>query len=1085
MSGLAYGLGLVFGNAFAYLITDNIITIVPEQDALSDINILLAGLLLAFISAGLAGGIGGFIGGWSLPAVDRSNGRWGYGWQSALCLALTYATFLFMAALLVSLLSFYAVAEVPPSDFAILFMAIGALSGAVSGLLLGLLTVGWRRTAFVTLAALIGFGLGGSGLGLGLRASLMSVKQGHLDGSQFLPLLLGIGSLGLLGGGTLGIIYNYLAGRPLEARPSTRARRRLLWTYGATIVFLLVVWLTIHPLLAQLRAVLTVREAGLASQLASDTIGTHWSESTLTAPAGEQTRQVEIASSGNQIVLAWAQQTAVSSTLVFQRGFWHDDSQAAEWVESHPVFHGGTAATAPRIALDGSGHLHLVWRVDSDVLYSRCQSEGCLEPVALSDETQAVCAGGQLEDAIIQEQSPALAIGPGDELLIVWHGAGGMLYYALGPASGPPSAGETGCILADGPDSPTQLQLAAGMDGQFSLVYANHQANDIRQLWYTDQVWQTEAQVVGQGDWPQVTADDQGQIHLAWCGEDARLRHWHAGTVTSLADPPCLNRPELVLDSDGRLHLIWYSDQVTKSTGSVTQQPLLYEAIQAADGWTEAAIVTHLSRPIQPTATNGDSGVLHLAWPDDRLGQPGVHLASQVQYHCDDRPLPRLAQIAHDVAYQNQYRPLDDLIPYCRNRYDRILVTPGPDPAFSPTPPTRNGGFDGLAELITAANYEVLISTMDYDEDEDGDSPGSIIAKAVADLYQHLAENPARYPRGVTVRILLGNPPRVGTPKFRSQLWNLITDLREAGVPEMVNSDLGWRLEVANYEGAWPHSHAKILVVDGKTVVAAGFNMQYTHFPQTHLSGLGDGTVDAALQISGPVAQDGRLAFDELWTGAAMRHCRDFFPPHRLWQLTCDDRPAVSDHVPEVMRYYLPGGESTAFSMLRTAAYDEADQQVITALSEAQSQIDIMHVQFSLPLVCNLNLLFDVCTTRHALPYMHSILDVAEQNETQVRLLVKLKPLKGIESMLAVDVLQAEVEARGLSDRVEIRPFPGPVHAKTTLIDDELLIIGSQNYHWSAYGHKQGLAEYSLGVSDPQAVADFQRMFEFYWAKAN
>jgi hypothetical protein len=118
------------------------------------------------------------------------------------------------------------------------------------------------------------------------------------------------------------------------------------------------------------------------------------------------------------------------------------------------------------------------------------------------------------------------------------------------------------------------------------------------------------------------------------------------------------------------------------------------------------------------------------------------------------------------------------------------------------------------------------------------------------------------------------------------------------------------------------------------------------------------------------------------------------------------------------------------------------------------------------------------------MPYMQSILDAVEQNEANVRLLIDLEPIKGIENTLALGELQAEVKARGLNDRVEIRPFPGPVHAKVTLIDDQFLIVGSHNFHWSAFGEGQGLAEYSLSVTDPQAILDFGRFFEYHWERA-
>ena len=49
------------------------------------------------------------------------------------------------------------------------------------------------------------------------------------------------------------------------------------------------------------------------------------------------------------------------------------------------------------------------------------------------------------------------------------------------------------------------------------------------------------------------------------------------------------------------------------------------------------------------------------------------------------------------------------------------------------------------------------------------------------------------------------------------------------------------------------------------------------------------------------------------------------------------------------------------------------------------------------------------------------------------------------------------------------------------LVDDQMLIVGSQNLHYSAFGTGGGLTEFNLAVEDPQAVADFQALFEHVW----
>lgn len=70
----------------------------------------------------------------------------------------------------------------------------------------------------------------------------------------------------------------------------------------------------------------------------------------------------------------------------------------------------------------------------------------------------------------------------------------------------------------------------------------------------------------------------------------------------------------------------------------------------------------------------------------------------------------------------------------------------------------------------------------------------------------------------------------------------------------------------------------------------------------------------------------------------------------------------------------------------------------------------------------------------------------------------------------------------GLEDQVEVRFYNGSLHPKVTLIDDELLIVGSQNLPYSAFHETWGLTEHSIGTEDEQAIADFKRIFEVEWA---
>jgi hypothetical protein len=92
---------------------------------------------------------------------------------------------------------------------------------------------------------------------------------------------------------------------------------------------------------------------------------------------------------------------------------------------------------------------------------------------------------------------------------------------------------------------------------------------------------------------------------------------------------------------------------------------------------------------------------------------------------------------------------------YCGNLYDVdgfIALPPGQD------------AFERFQDLAETAKYEVDFVTMGWDPAEDdnpntinNDSPGETFLRGVKVLYDAVHANPANFPGGVRVRILLGS----------------------------------------------------------------------------------------------------------------------------------------------------------------------------------------------------------------------------------------------------------------------------------------------------------------------------------------
>jgi len=264
------------------------------------------------------------------------------------------------------------------------------------------------------------------------------------------------------------------------------------------------------------------------------------------------------------------------------------------------------------------------------------------------------------------------------------------------------------------------------------------------------------------------------------------------------------------------------------------------------------------------------------------------------------------------------------------------------------------------------------------------------------------------------------------------------------------------------------------------------FNYNYIHFTKDHPSGEGDDLFDLGLSIIGPVAQDTLTQYDDMWNGADQVHCEDLTLPDGQWQDTCQEVKATDDHVPEVLRAYLPpDGDSDAFSLYRSNEFNEADDFIEASLAASTESIDLITANFSMEIYCIINLVAPgFCTIEDSMPYMDAILEALEDNQTHVRVIMENANSYGLENRVTASILYPELVRLGLDHLVELRFFDGRLHAKSGLIDDSLLIIGSQNYQYSAWGQGSGLGENDMTTTDPDAIAEYKAMFEAKWEES-
>lgn len=579
----------------------------------------------------------------------------------------------------------------------------------------------------------------------------------------------------------------------------------------------------------------------------------------------------------------------------------------------------------------------------------------------------------------------------------------------------------------------------------------------------------------------------QGTEIQAWCSPDGVIQYQDgSGPVEQIEFPSCLNSPAVALDRDANPHLVWYTQEIRDTNGITQPASLLVESARLDGEWGEPVIAGRpLDEPLFSLSADVE-GNLVLAWVEADQKSGDLVMTVKEVYECTEDELTPTERAGIEAILVGETRPPGTEIPYCRNDFDRIIYTPNPNPAYSNQEVTPNGAFDQVSALVEGAEYEVLFNVMQWMESDAQPSPGSILADSVAVLYDRVKSDPEAYPRGMTVRILLGNYPVFANFTWGSQIIGVIKDLKAAGIDKMVDPEIGWRVEVANYPGVYPHSHNKMFIVDGKLAGALGFNYSYLHFAKDHPSGGGDDLFDLGMTVVGPVAQDAITHYDDMWNGADQIHCENLSLPDGEWQDTCEEIKAKDDHVPEVMRAYLPpDGSSNAFSLYRSMEFNEADDFIESSLAAASDSIDMITANFSMDLHCIIHLVAPgFCTLDDSMPYIDAILFAVENNSAHVRVIMENANSYGLENRVTAMVLYPELLKLGLADQVQLRFFDGRTHSKSAMIDDELLIIGSQNFQYSAWGKGGGLGENMITTSDPDAVAEYKALFEHKWQQA-
>ncbi len=1061
---------------FASGIISIILKLVPAEQSFVR---LVMGIVLAFVGVGFGGAVGGLVRGYTLHQIDRMGSQKRYLWGGAYSTWISQGILVIPILLVIGLISLYNNgSQRDPASYIVFFALVGFLFGLLNGATLSLITLRLRYAWIAWLGYLLTSLVGGALFGvLVWRWELISspVPKGLL--TLLFLILAGITIYGIPGG-VLGLIYSWLSHKRGVEQSQVITPRR--WQDIMTITLFTLLFLFVASFINQATDFVTKYPGSVTTNLSNPTEGVHWQESqvistdistqdgtTLGLAAGPQAMATTWSNSSGEIQLVF-QQFTVEGFMISSVSF--NVSKSSQEKSQHP-----------QVALGNDGEAHVIWSANGEIWYNRCQNNSCEEPINLTRSKQA-CS---IDSTKVQNDWPSLAIAEDGTLMAVWQAGEAAAGYATWEVTMGPENRVTGCLTSD--LASPRPRLAASNPGEFWLVLSGAQDSpgNVSLVKFSQGKWDAP-QVIGEGSSAEVFTNQNGDLHAAWCGVNNELYYLSGSSPLGLVDKTfCQNRPSIFEDSIGRLHLVYATDQWQDNFGTARYGNALMETIRLSDGWSDPALVGPLSSGAQQETAGYPGSNVQLDWVDAQDGNLALRNSIQPVYLCDVASLSGPMKIVLDVVQSGEFHPTDYKSPFCGNHFVEFVFMPKPSPEFYVLPEGERIGYDQLSDLLIKAQYEILFSNMQWDQDENNLSPGSQMAKTIADLYQQVKANPEAYPRGLTIKILLGNYPSMATLDNGDQIWNVVQDFADMGLPTMEDPAIGWKVELANYKGSMPHSHTKFIVIDGKTVMAAGFNIAWLHLPQENPSGKGDDLTDLGIVLTGPVAQTGIAAFDDEWQDSNQLICDDLYEGDlRQLQKNCTWKLASVSHLPESLKFYLPGDSANAIALYRTAVYKESDQAYNAALRSAQNTIDVIHVNFTADLICDLNVLVPtLCNYDNTLQYLHSMVDAMEQNGAHVRVMVEGSAGNGLENLPNIKIFYDEAAKRGLEDQLEVRIFNGRVHTKSAMIDGELLFVGSQNFHYSSIT-EGGVNEFVIATDAPEALAIYHDMFEYYWQQA-
>lgn len=323
---------------------------------------------------------------------------------------------------------------------------------------------------------------------------------------------------------------------------------------------------------------------------------------------------------------------------------------------------------------------------------------------------------------------------------------------------------------------------------------------------------------------------------------------------------------------------------------------------------------------------------------------------------------------------------------------------------------------------------------------------------------------------------------------------NILQELKEMKIPL---KDKGWEVRIGSY-AFFPHSHVKLLVIDGQKVVVAGYNLSSWHWSREQG---GRSLHDLGIEVHGTgIGTEARAIFTDLWGRSQELYCPEHqvctiinplevgkTPVYKIvykivYKMPFDlSKSPYSIKIPISSDTILPiKNTERAYLLYRRSGHEKDDAVILTMIDNIKKSLDLIEADIT-PSLYYLLVYFnsDNCSEENGGLYLKPLPNTLAR-EVKIRLITINYGECSLTNKSGVHLLKKAALEKKLSHLLEVRFYHEKMHTKALFADEQLVMVGSSNSGFSSWG-SMGLSKANLITNNNATINEYRDLFNNMW----